>query len=138
MSKIVINNVELEIRLFDADCVEGYEKSLDEIQKKIRDKKNYEGLSVADTLRFQCRVIEAWFDKIFGEGTSAKIFPQDSDLEPRMDAFGQALKAVDEVGKTAPKAIMGKYLPQQKSNRKQRRYMQKHPNNQGKARRFTS
>ena len=119
MSKITINNVELELNLLDADILEKYENQMSEIQETIHDPKNYENVSHAEGMRFQCRCIEGVFDNIFGAGTAAKIFPQNNDLGARLEAFamlgGMAVDAKNEMND-----IKGKYL-NRAANRAERR-----------------
>lgn len=123
MSKIVINSVELELNLLDADVVEKFEGLNTDIAKKIRDPKAYEGKSTADGMRYQCRCIEEFFDKLFGSGTAAAIFPDNNDLKVRMEAFGQVNATTGNMRKETSN-IMDKYNPV-RANREQRRAMNK-------------
>ena len=86
-TKINVNGVEFELNLLDADVVEKYEHLNKEITRKIQDTKAYEGKTTAEGMRYQCRCVEEYFDKLFGNGTSAKIFPKNNDLGIRMDAM---------------------------------------------------
>lgn len=66
MSKIVVNNVELTLNLLDADEMEKYETEMQAVSTTIKDNAQYAGLSVPQAMRKQCRIIEAFFDKLFG------------------------------------------------------------------------
>lgn len=70
MSKIVVNNVELTLNLLDADEMEKYETEMQAVSTTIKDNAQYAGLSVPQAMRKQCRIIEAFFDKLFGAGTA--------------------------------------------------------------------
>lgn len=131
MGKIVINNVELELNLMDADVVEKFENLNTEIVKKIRDPKAYEGKSTADGMRYQCRCVEEFFDKLFGYGTADKVFPKNNDLEVRMDAFGRVCA---ESGNAKQKVteLTNKYNPARAANREQRRAQMKNGKNNGR------
>ena len=89
VSKVNINGVELELNLLDADVIEKFEGALADVQRKIQDPKAYEGKTTAEGMRYQCRCVEEYFDTLFGNGTSEKVFPKNNDLGIRMDAFGQ-------------------------------------------------
>ena len=62
MSKVTINGVELELDLMDADVVEEFDNLNAEIAAEIKNPEHYEGLSNADCMRVQCRMIESYFE----------------------------------------------------------------------------
>ena len=121
MSKIIVNNVELNLNLLDADVMEKFERLNDEIRAKIQDPKNYAGKSNADGMRYQCRCIEEFFDNLFGEGASGRVFAGagKNDLGIRMECFGQVMGITSEA-RTEVQQISGKYV-QRYMNREQRR-----------------
>jgi hypothetical protein len=120
MSKITINGVELELNLMDADVVELFEELNKDIVKKIQDPNNYVDMSTADGMRFQCRLVNEYFDGLFGKGTAEKIFPHNNDLGVRMDAFGQVTALSGQV-KQQMDDIKNKYRPQRVLNRAEQR-----------------
>ena len=124
MSKVVINNVELELNLLDADVMEKFENLNNEIQVKIQDPAIYAGKSNADCMRVQCRLIEEYVDKLFGAGTASRIFPSGNDLGVRMDGFGK-ITQMSETANQEINALSSKYANRGK-NREQRRAEQKH------------
>ena len=76
-------------------------------------------------MRYQCRCVEEYFDKLFGNGTSAKIFPKNNDLGIRMDAYGYVASLTADKQITD---ITNKYSPQRTQNRAQRRAAKKNKN----------
>lgn len=127
MEKVNINGVELELDLLDADVVEKYENLNKEIVEKIKDPANYEGLSNADGMRFQCRCVEEYFDKLFGYGTSEKVFPKNNNLGIRMEAFGQ-ITSLSKQSTERIHDIQNKYAPERAMNRAERRAKNKGKN----------
>lgn len=127
VSKVTINGIELELNLLDADVIEKYEKLNDEIVKKIQDPKAYEGKSTAESMRYQCRCVEQFFNDLFGEGTSERVFPKNNDLGNRLEAFGETAKLAKSAG-TELNTIIDKYAPGRVQNRAERRAAQKKKN----------
>lgn len=125
MSKITVNNVELELNLLDADVMERFESLNNGILAEIQDPKNYEGKSNADGMRFQCRCIEKFLDNLFGSGTSDRLFAgaTKNDLGVRMECFGQVME-ISEAARDETKEISMKYV-QRHMNREQRRVEQR-------------
>lgn len=127
VSKVNINGVELELNLLDADVIEKFEGALADVQRKIQDPKAYEGKTTAEGMRYQCRCVEEYFDNLFGNGTSEKVFPKNNDLGIRMDAFGQ-VTALSGTIKPQINGLVGKYNPERAQNRQGRRAAQKKKN----------
>lgn len=125
MSKVNINGIELELDLMDADVMEKYEELNTDIMERIADNSNYEGKSTAEAMRFQCRCVDEFFDRLFGDGTAEKLFGGRNHLGERMDAFGQVSKIGeglhDEMSKITQKYGVGRI-----QNREQRRYQNNH------------
>lgn len=124
MSKVTINGVELELDLMDADVVEEFDNLNAEIAAEIKNPEHYEGLSNADCMRVQCRMIESYFDRLFGEGTADRIFPKHNNLGDRLEAFGQTVSMSKEQGSII-KSMTEKYTGQRVQNRQQRRAEQR-------------
>ena len=124
MSKITINGTELELNLLDADVLDKYTELNREITQKIQEPTQYQGITVADGLRKQCRYIEEFFDKLFGAGTAEKLFGGGNDLGIRMEAFGQVSAASRDARKELS-AITDKYGVNRIQNREQRRQQER-------------
>ena len=109
-----INDVELEIDLLDADMAECYESAYRKMQKDVENiPKN---LSLAESIRKQCKLIFNFFDEVFGQGTSKKIFGNRTNLR---ECLKTVETLIDYVNKDAEEAnnIINKYSP----NRVERR-----------------
>ena len=88
MSMLKICGQELELDLFDADTMEVYEKSMDEVVKRAKESKKHTELSNADGIREMCGIVKNFFDEVFGDGTAEKLFKGKNNLAICMDAFG--------------------------------------------------
>lgn len=124
MSKVTINEVELELDLMDADVVEKFDNLNAEIAVEIKNPEHYEGLSNADCMRVQCRMVDSYFDRLFGEGTADRIFPKRNNLGDRIEAFGQTVSMSKEQDSII-KSMTEKYTGQRVQNRQQRRAEQR-------------
>jgi len=111
-----IFGVELEYDFFDADQLEIYERENEKVATDIKEPKQYEGKSTADALRIQCRIVDNFFDALFGAGTAQKIFKGKANIRDHMEAFGiMAQGAID--ARAELDEIEDKYTP----NRAERR-----------------
>lgn len=115
-----ILGVELEYDFFDADQLEAYERENKKVADDIKEPTQYEGKSTAGSLRIQCRVVDNFFDTLFGAGTAQKIFKGKANIRDHMEAFGimaqGAMNARVELDE-----IEDKYTP----NRAERRQAEK-------------
>ena len=116
MSKITVLGQELEFDFFDADELERYEGENLKVEEDFN-KLDYKSMSNADALRAQCRIINVFFDNLFGEGTAEKLFHGKSNIKDHLEAFAtvtnQALSSDTELQKAT-----SMYTP----NRAQRRF----------------
>ncbi len=122
MSAITVNGITLELDLLDADVMERFETAVTDAATKVAEKTQYQGLSNADALRKQCKIIEGAFDALFGDGTSARLFNGKAHLGEHMDAFGQLSSMAQDANKEVS-AISEKYSAARIAglNREQRR-----------------
>ena len=114
-----IFGTELEYDFFDADQLEVYERENQKVADTIKEPTQYEGKSTADAIRIQCRIVDDFFNAVFGAGTAQKIFKGKSNIRDHMEAFGiVAASAMDARGELD--AIEDKYAP----NRAERRQIE--------------
>lgn len=114
-----IFGTELEYDFFDADQLEVYERENQKVADTIKEPTQYEGKSTADAIRIQCRIVDDFFNAVFGAGTAQKIFKGKSNIRDHMEAFGiVAASAMDARGELD--AIEDKYSP----NRAERRQIE--------------
>ena len=109
-----INNVELELDLMDADMAEKYEKAYRNMQRDVENiPKN---LSLAESIRKQCKLIFNFFDEVFGEGTSKKIFGNKTNLRECIKAVKTLIDHVNKDVEESNK-IINKYSPNRVARR---------------------
>lgn len=114
-----INGLSLVYDNQDADNMERYENAFDLMEKEA--KQLPKDGRVSERIRAYCTVFRNLFDRIFGEGTSEKLFdgvPMSS--ERYEEIYGQFLEFVREQNEASHQrhaARISSYLP----NRKQRR-----------------
>lgn len=89
---MVINGVELELDLLDADVAEKFETECQRVKDRVADKKAYEGKSNSGAMRYQCEVVNDFFDCVFGEGTAEKLFEGKHHIGRSMESFEVKLK----------------------------------------------
>ena len=121
-----ILGVELELDLFDADVIEVYEKENKRVVDRIQDNGRYEGKSTAESIRYQCGIVNDFFDSLFGAGTAEKIFKGKSNIKDHMEAFGIVAKAAED-SNVEFNGVLDKYTP----NRAERRQAEKQQQKQG-------
>lgn len=118
--RIVVLGKELEYDFFDADLLEKYEKENLRVKERIQEPTQYDGKTTADSLRIQCGIVNDFFDKVFGNGTSEELFGGKNNIKDHMEAFasvaGAAMSCNGEL-----KALTEKYSP----NRAERRQSEK-------------
>ncbi len=115
-----ILGVELEYDFFDADLLEAYERENQKVADDIKEPTQYKGKSTADALRIQCRIVDNFFDALFGSGTALRIFKGKANIRDHMEAFGIMTQRVVNARKEFD-AIEDKYTP----NRAERRQAEK-------------
>lgn len=114
-----INGLSLELDLEDADCMERYENAFDKMSEE--EKQIPKDGKASARIRAYCRLFRDLYDRIFGEGTSEKIF---KGIPDNTDAYDEVYyKLLDFVTAQRNAAVtkrsekMSKYRP----NRQQRR-----------------
>ena len=117
-----IKNIEVEFSFSDADDLERLENSAKKV-KEISDEYKKKELSVSEAIREECKIINDFFDEVFGEGISEKLFNGKNDLKEHIDLFKDIID--EKVRQTNAFQHMynnieygSKYMP----NREQRRF----------------
>ena len=102
-----VNNVELkDIDIYDLEIAEAWE----EIKGKSASLENdVQGLSLAESIRYQCNFVFDAFNRLFGEGTDKKVFGERVNLIICLDAFQELTQNLDKsasrVEKYAPNRL---------------------------------
>ena len=117
-----IGNIDVDFSFTDADDIEKFEKALIVVKEKSAEYEKKQ-LKMSEALRFECNIIDEFFDTVFGEGISQKLFEGKKDLQKHMELFKDITDAKNEATKSFQDLynnleIKTKYMP----NRETRRY----------------
>lgn len=118
-----IRNVEVDFNFLDADDIERFEREAEKVRQEC-EIKGKEKMSYSQVIREECRIINNFFDNVFGEGVSEKLFGNKSNLEDHIKAFEDIVKQKIEQQKGL-ESTFERYQP----NREQRRYNKYHKGN---------
>ena len=117
-----LKDIEVDFSFTDADDLERFENEAKKVKEKAENYKKEE-MSMSDAIREECKIIEDFFDGVFGEKTSEKLFKWKKDLKEHIDVFTDIVN--EKVKQTEGFKNMydnieyrSKYMP----NREQRRY----------------
>lgn len=117
-----LGSIEVEFSFTDADDLERFENAAKKV-KELSSQHKKEELSVAEAIRKECEIINNFFDEVFGNKISEKIFKGKNDLKEHMELFVDIVN--EKVRQTQAYQNMynnieynSKYMP----NREQRRY----------------
>lgn len=117
-----LGNIEVDFSFTDADDLERFENGAKKV-KEISSNYEKQELSVAEAIRKECEIINNFFDEVFGDKISEKIFKGKNDLKEHMELFVDIVN--EKVRQTQAYQNMynnieynSKYMP----NREQRRY----------------
>lgn len=113
--KFNICGEELEYDFLDADEAERIESAIKKVQERNKPELLV-GLTNSEAIRKQCHIVFDFFDEVFGEGSSKRVFKGKCNLVTALNAFGEVIKAMNNSVQEV-KAIQDKYSP----NRAQRR-----------------
>lgn len=95
---MTINGYELEADFTDADLIEKIESGIDTLYKeaeKLKELEKDKTITTAEGIRRQCKVLKDFFDYVFGEGTSEKIFKGKNSLNLCLKAYEDIVEARD-------------------------------------------
>ena len=62
-----IGNIDVDFSFTDADDIEKFEKALIVVKEKSAEYEKKQ-LKMSEALRFECNIIDEFFDTVFGEG----------------------------------------------------------------------
>lgn len=117
-----LRNIEVEFSFTDADDIERLEKGLELVKSKTIEVESKE-IKLSECIKNECAIIEEFFDTVFGEGTSKRLFEGKMDLKEHSECFIEV--AEEKVKQTKGMQNIydnlehkSKYMP----NREQRRY----------------
>lgn len=119
-----ILGVELDFDFCDADQAEAYEREVRRVVDRVQDKKQYEGKGNADGIRIQCRIVDEFFDAVFGSGTAGMLFHGKSNLREHLEAFGAVSDAARESNAELLE-LAGRYAPDRAARRQEQKQQAK-------------
>ena len=110
-----IGNIDVDFSFTDADDIEKFEKALIVVKEKSAEYEKKQ-LKMSEALRFECNIIDEFFDTVFGEGISQKLFEGKKDLQKHMELFKDITDAKNEATKSFQDLynnleIKTKYMP---------------------------
>jgi len=81
-----IKDLEVNFDFLDADDVERLENATKKVVEKSEEYKDKE-LSMSEDIRLECKIINEFFDEVFGEGISEKLFNGKNNLKDHIKVF---------------------------------------------------
>ena len=117
-----IGNIDVNFSFTDADDIEKFERALIVVKEKSAEYEKKQ-VKMSEALRVECNIIDEFFDTVFGEGISQKLFEGKKDLQKHMELFKDITEAKNEATKSFQDLynnleVKMKYIP----NRETRRY----------------
>lgn len=117
-----LGNIEVDFSFTDADDLERFENGAKKV-KELSSQYEKKELSMSEAIKEECKIIDDFFDEVFGEGTANKIFEGKKDLKEHIEMFSDIVN--EKVKQTKDFKDMydsleykSKYMP----NRETRRY----------------
>lgn len=114
-----INGLSLKLDLEDADCAERYEKAFEKMSEEEKQVPKDGKLSAR--IRAYCRLFRNLYDRLFGEGTSEKIFKGIPDNTDAYDEVYYKLLDFVTAQKIATAEKRNEKISRYRPNRRQRR-----------------
>lgn len=120
-----LKDIEVDFSFTDADCLERLEKAAKKVKEKAEAGEK-EKLSLSESIRKECKIINEFLDETFGEGIAEKVFKGKNDLQEHMELFEDVMNAKIEMTKATQNLYdnleyKAKYMP----NRETRRHNKK-------------
>lgn len=114
-----IRNIEVEFDFLDADDMEKFENEAKKVieQCEIKEKQT---MSYSQMIREQCEIINNFFDKVFGDGISQKIFGNKNNLKEHITAFEEIVKEKEEQQKSIV-STLERYQPNRETRKSKRK-----------------
>lgn len=96
---MTINGYEIEADLTDADLIEKIEQGVNKIYEEAEKLKQLDKdneITTAEGIRQECKILKDFFDYVFGDGTSEKIFNGKDSLNLCLKAYEDVIEARDK------------------------------------------
>lgn len=120
-----LKDIEVDFSFTDADDLERLENAAKKVKEKAKAGEKEE-LSLSESIRKECNIIDEFLDETFGEGIAKKIFKGKKNLQEHMELFTDIMNAKIETTKATQNLYdtleyKAKYMP----NRETRRHNKK-------------
>lgn len=113
-----IREIEVKFDFLDADDMEKFEKEAEKVKNKCKETKAEE-MSYSEAIKKECKIINEFFDNVFGNGISEKIFKGKNNLTEHIKAFEDIVNE-----KILQQKQLNSTFERYQPNREQRRYNQ--------------
>ena len=113
-----IRDVEVEFDFLDADDMERFEKEAKKVIEQCESQEK-QTMSYSQMIRKQCEIINIFFNNVFGENISERLFGNKNNLNEHIKAFEEIVNE-KEIQQKSVISTLERYQP----NREQRRYNQ--------------
>ena len=90
---MIINGLTFDFSIYDADDVERFEKCNSILEEGDRNRP--EGMTEAEAIRYGCKLFIEFFDGMFGDGTSARLFSGKTNYAKCLDAYYDFLDGIE-------------------------------------------
>lgn len=116
-----LKDIEVEFSFTDADCLEKLEKAAKNVKDKAAAEEKKE-LSLSETIKKECQILDEFFDETFGAGIAKKLFKGKKDLQEHMELFTDIMNAKIETTKATQNLYdslenKAKYMPNRETRR---------------------
>lgn len=116
-----LKDIEVDFSFTDADCLERLEKAAKKVKEKAEAGEK-EKLSLSESIRKECKIINEFLDETFGEGIAEKVFKGKNDLQEHMELFEDVMNAKIEMTKATQNLYdnleyKAKYMPNRETRR---------------------
>lgn len=81
-----IRGIEVNFDFLDADDVERFEREAKKVKENC-EIKNEQEMTYSQIIREECKIIDNFFNNVFGDGIAFKIFKGKNNLEEHIKAF---------------------------------------------------
>ncbi len=114
-----IRNIEVDFDFLDADDMEKFEEEAKIVVKKCEEKEKQQ-MSYSQMIREQCQIINDFFNNVFGEGMSVKMFGNKDNLKEHISAFEEIVKEKENQQKSIVSSLE-RYQPNRETRRSKRK-----------------
>ena len=121
-----LKDIDVNFSFTNADDLERLEKATKKVEEEAEAGEKEE-LSLPESIRKECQIINDFLDETFGEGIAQKLFKGKNDLQEHMEIFTDIMNAKIEMTKATQNLYdtlenKAKYMPSRETRRYNNRY----------------